>query len=151
MASGVRWVPDSGASACFRCSAPFGFLHRRHHCRRCGNVFCSACAPRSPQPRTCRNCSDTTAAPVAVDEESATGGAAADRGEGAALVIQHVWKSHALRRLNSPGTPCGTAMPPLAQASTVGDSRKRCPKACLAASACLRVAAAALAMLALWS
>jgi hypothetical protein len=43
-AAGV-WVRDSDARACLACGAPFTFLRRRHHCRRCGEVFCGACTP----------------------------------------------------------------------------------------------------------
>ena len=38
-----RWVPDG--PNCSRCSKGFGFfkLTFRHHCRRCGNLFCGDC------------------------------------------------------------------------------------------------------------
>jgi hypothetical protein len=39
---GCNWVPDNDRLACFHCEAPFsGFKTRRHHCRLCGEVFCS--------------------------------------------------------------------------------------------------------------
>jgi hypothetical protein len=37
------WVLDS--QACAGCQARFGLLLRRHHCRACGDVVCSACSP----------------------------------------------------------------------------------------------------------
>ena len=37
------WVPDHEAPACMACRAPFTALRRRHHCRKCEGVFCSAC------------------------------------------------------------------------------------------------------------
>jgi uncharacterized protein YukE len=36
-----NWVPDSESIACYECQKPFGFVNRRHHCRKCGNIFCS--------------------------------------------------------------------------------------------------------------
>eukprot|EP00756_Hemistasia_phaeocysticola_P007080 Hpha_TRINITY_DN14113_c0_g1::TRINITY_DN14113_c0_g1_i1::g.10720::m.10720 len=38
-----RWVPDSYAPQCKSCDTEFSLLRRRHHCRRCGNIFCSEC------------------------------------------------------------------------------------------------------------
>lgn len=36
-----HWVPDSARSSCAACMAPFTLLGRRHHCRKCGELFCS--------------------------------------------------------------------------------------------------------------
>lgn len=40
----VKWVPNQLAPLCRSCEEPFSFLTRRHHCRRCGLVFCSKCS-----------------------------------------------------------------------------------------------------------
>lgn len=40
----VPWVPDSLAERCYGCHAFFSLVLRRHHCRRCGNVFCDTCS-----------------------------------------------------------------------------------------------------------
>ena len=39
-----HWKPDSAAVHCALCRLEFTFLLRRHHCRRCGDVFCSSCS-----------------------------------------------------------------------------------------------------------
>ncbi|KAK6944686.1 Ysc84 actin-binding domain [Dillenia turbinata] len=64
-----EWLPDSSASVCMQCSAPFTALTRgRHHCRFCGGIFCRACTKgrcllpvkfreRNPQ-RVCDTCYD---------------------------------------------------------------------------------------------
>jgi len=40
----VLWIPDDAVSQCHGCNSPFHFLVRRkHHCRNCGNIFCSSC------------------------------------------------------------------------------------------------------------
>ena len=38
-----RWVPNSERPNCCRCNVAFDWVVRRHHCRRCGNVFCGNC------------------------------------------------------------------------------------------------------------
>ncbi|KAM5588543.1 hypothetical protein ABKV19_006815 [Rosa sericea] len=38
---GNIWVVD--ASHCQGCSSQFTFINRKHHCRRCGGIFCGSC------------------------------------------------------------------------------------------------------------
>ncbi|XP_012842937.1 PREDICTED: uncharacterized protein LOC105963114 isoform X2 [Erythranthe guttata] len=38
---GNAWVVD--ASHCQTCSSQFTFINRKHHCRRCGGIFCGKC------------------------------------------------------------------------------------------------------------
>ncbi|XP_029430138.1 zinc finger FYVE domain-containing protein 16 isoform X2 [Rhinatrema bivittatum] len=40
------WVPDAEAPNCMNCQVRFTFTKRRHHCRACGKVFCTACCNR---------------------------------------------------------------------------------------------------------
>ncbi|CAK1544870.1 unnamed protein product [Leptosia nina] len=37
------WMPDDISRECYECAARFGALRRRHHCRVCGQIFCSRC------------------------------------------------------------------------------------------------------------
>lgn len=39
------WVPDESRRACVRCGKVFSVVTRRHHCRNCGEIFCSDCSP----------------------------------------------------------------------------------------------------------
>ena len=37
------WVPDGAAGGCQQCGVVFSLTSRRHHCRACGELLCSAC------------------------------------------------------------------------------------------------------------
>jgi len=67
----AHWVPDALATKCTSCAEPFTLTRRKHHCRRCGFVFCAPCVARniflhSPNPelnyksavRVCSKCYD---------------------------------------------------------------------------------------------
>ena len=36
-----HWVKDEGTDSCVACNVKFSFSERRHHCRNCGQLFCS--------------------------------------------------------------------------------------------------------------
>ncbi|KAH9994110.1 FYVE zinc finger-domain-containing protein [Russula compacta] len=75
----ARWERDHHVRNCRDCQRRFSFLLRRHHCRRCGRIFCDRCSsyrvpldpseivqdPISPESsastssqRVCRSCYD---------------------------------------------------------------------------------------------
>ena len=75
------WIPDDACERCLICHALFTFINRRHHCRHCGRVVCSACSPHKlflgetyPQ-RVCNLCFDS-------GECSSIGKEGEERGEG---------------------------------------------------------------------
>ncbi|XP_054736493.1 putative 1-phosphatidylinositol 3-phosphate 5-kinase isoform X1 [Anastrepha obliqua] len=37
------WMPDSKAKECYDCAQRFSTFRRKHHCRLCGQIFCSKC------------------------------------------------------------------------------------------------------------
>ena len=37
------WMPDSNCKQCYECGDKFNTFRRRHHCRICGQIFCSRC------------------------------------------------------------------------------------------------------------
>ncbi|EJD76582.1 FYVE zinc finger family protein [Loa loa] len=37
------WMPDSSGRECYECQERFTPFRRRHHCRLCGQIFCSKC------------------------------------------------------------------------------------------------------------
>ncbi|KAF7272906.1 hypothetical protein GWI33_014343 [Rhynchophorus ferrugineus] len=39
-----HWLKDEGAENCANCAVKFTLYERRHHCRNCGQVFCSRCS-----------------------------------------------------------------------------------------------------------
>ena len=41
------WVPDTETTHCMHCKKTvFGFVNRRHHCRKCGIVACNGCTTK---------------------------------------------------------------------------------------------------------
>uniref|UniRef100_A0A8D0HP06 phosphatidylinositol-3,5-bisphosphate 3-phosphatase n=1 Tax=Sphenodon punctatus TaxID=8508 RepID=A0A8D0HP06_SPHPU len=61
----TRWLPDHLAAHCYGCDNTFWLASRKHHCRNCGNVFCSSCCNQKvPVPsqqlfepsRVCKSC-----------------------------------------------------------------------------------------------
>jgi len=40
----TEWLSDGDAQNCISCKTLFSFTRRRHHCRRCGGVFCRECS-----------------------------------------------------------------------------------------------------------
>ncbi|KAG8455632.1 hypothetical protein GDO86_001725 [Hymenochirus boettgeri] len=61
----TRWLPDHLAVNCYNCDSKFWLASRKHHCRNCGNVFCSSCCNQKvPVPsqqlfepsRVCKSC-----------------------------------------------------------------------------------------------
>ncbi|KAL6878222.1 hypothetical protein ACP4OV_012392 [Aristida adscensionis] len=41
------WMPDHSCRVCYDCDAQFTIFNRRHHCRRCGRIFCGKCTANS--------------------------------------------------------------------------------------------------------
>ncbi|KAI5646956.1 RUN domain-containing protein [Phthorimaea operculella] len=41
------WANDKDATACTACAKEFTIARRKHHCRRCGHIFCSGCSEKS--------------------------------------------------------------------------------------------------------
>lgn len=37
------WMPDSVSKECYECCEKFTTFRRKHHCRVCGQIFCSHC------------------------------------------------------------------------------------------------------------
>ncbi|CAH2085500.1 unnamed protein product [Euphydryas editha] len=42
-----NWTSDKDAIACAACAKEFTIARRKHHCRRCGNIFCGACSEKT--------------------------------------------------------------------------------------------------------
>ncbi|KAF8373197.1 hypothetical protein PRIPAC_79626, partial [Pristionchus pacificus] len=61
----VAWEDDAGVNGCRVCRGIFTITNRKHHCRRCGLIFCKSCSsgrvrlPSLPNPvRVCDGCMD---------------------------------------------------------------------------------------------
>ncbi|CAF1633757.1 unnamed protein product [Adineta ricciae] len=63
----TRWMPDFNVQTCYGCHTKFQQwpISRKHHCRKCGNIFCSSCSNYcksipsmnlSHSVRVCRDC-----------------------------------------------------------------------------------------------
>eukprot|EP00754_Rhynchopus_humris_P022524 Rhum_TRINITY_DN14795_c30_g1::Rhum_TRINITY_DN14795_c30_g1_i1::g.118382::m.118382 len=62
------WVPDQARTTCTFCTRTFHIFFRRHHCRGCGAILCSACTtrasgtalpPRWQNARLCATCNSS--------------------------------------------------------------------------------------------
>ncbi|XP_046967075.1 RUN and FYVE domain-containing protein 2 isoform X2 [Vanessa cardui] len=42
-----NWTSDKDAVACAACAKEFTIARRKHHCRRCGHIFCGACSEKT--------------------------------------------------------------------------------------------------------
>lgn len=60
------WMPDSKSRDCYDCNIKFNTFRRKHHCRLCGQIFCSKCCNQiipgkiikcSGELRVCNYCS----------------------------------------------------------------------------------------------
>ncbi|XP_023933145.1 RUN and FYVE domain-containing protein 2 isoform X3 [Lingula anatina] len=59
----AQWADDAEATNCKGCTKEFSLSRRKHHCRNCGDIYCSECSdnkmplPSSAKPvRVCDNC-----------------------------------------------------------------------------------------------
>lgn len=50
-ASGGVWIDDKDRRTCSLCDVKFTMFVRRHHCRICGEIFCSKCCPSESKRR----------------------------------------------------------------------------------------------------
>ena len=51
------WAADASRMTCTECQQDFSFFRPRHHCRGCGELFCSGCSAfRFNNQRMCRKC-----------------------------------------------------------------------------------------------
>eukprot|EP00039_Didymoeca_costata_P029403 m.24539 g.24539 ORF g.24539 m.24539 type:complete len:368 (+) comp7616_c0_seq2:21-1124(+) len=62
-----KWEVDTDVDACKLCKRSFGLARRKHHCRKCGQIFCHDCSSQkaalvsNPTPvRVCDICFDAT-------------------------------------------------------------------------------------------
>ena len=39
----IKWMNDKDALNCYNCSSKFTLILRKHHCRKCGKIFCIHC------------------------------------------------------------------------------------------------------------
>ncbi|KAG9272272.1 RUN and FYVE domain-containing protein 1 [Astyanax mexicanus] len=60
---GQAWLKDDEATQCKQCQKEFSISRRKHHCRNCGDIYCSSCSsnelalPSYPKPvRVCDIC-----------------------------------------------------------------------------------------------
>jgi RUN and FYVE domain-containing protein 1/2 len=42
--SGTGWTPDKMQQNCKGCEREFNIARRKHHCRKCGDIFCAQCS-----------------------------------------------------------------------------------------------------------
>ena len=56
----IKWNKDQDYSNCYTCLSHFNLLLRKHHCRKCGKIFCIKCLKKytvfNKQHYVCQNC-----------------------------------------------------------------------------------------------
>ena len=74
---GVEWQSYDAVAKCNRCEKPFTPLRRKHHCRQCGLIYCSACTSTKLKvegsqnlKRVCRKCANNMQSVVPSDEKT---------------------------------------------------------------------------------
>ena len=77
------WKSDGDRENCKGCGAAFSILKRRHHCRMCGDIFCSPCSEvrrnmplygyKTPQ-RVCIQCARENEQAAVIQTQLLTGG-----------------------------------------------------------------------------
>ncbi|XP_065568670.1 RUN and FYVE domain-containing protein 1-like isoform X2 [Artemia franciscana] len=45
-AIGIQWIDDDLVTHCKLCNKPFNLTRRKHHCRKCGEIFCGDCSSK---------------------------------------------------------------------------------------------------------
>jgi len=40
------WIPDKDANNCTSCNKKFSVTKRKHHCRKCGKIYCNVCTKK---------------------------------------------------------------------------------------------------------
>jgi len=72
------WMKDESATSCFHCNRAFTTFRRKHHCRVCGQIFCSACTDlidgavcgaAGRRVRCCKSCEESLAQHTSSEEE----------------------------------------------------------------------------------
>jgi hypothetical protein len=51
--SKTYWMADENCKECYDCKSVFTTWRRKHHCRICGQIFCSRCAPNIIKGTSC--------------------------------------------------------------------------------------------------
>jgi hypothetical protein len=61
----ATWQSDDTTEACAGCATEFSLFNRKHHCRKCGKIFCGDCTPHtallsvsSKKERVCGPCKE---------------------------------------------------------------------------------------------
>ena len=58
------WIPNEYSKTCKLCSVAFTLTTRKHHCRKCCNIFCNSCTSerrnvnKQPNKRVCTECAN---------------------------------------------------------------------------------------------
>ncbi|OAA71857.1 Zinc finger, FYVE-type [Akanthomyces lecanii RCEF 1005] len=108
-----HWKPDTESSLCDDplCKRSFSYFNRRHHCRKCGNIFCDAHSssvlpldqdanfnPRAGPSRTCNHCFEQVKARHSRNNSQSSG----SDGRGAATKAMAAKKGSADNEFNLP-------------------------------------------------
>jgi hypothetical protein len=121
----LQIVDQTLVNTCMGCSRPFDIVVSKHHCRGCGQVFCSSCASfkvamegYSDRQRACLTCVSKIVAKAKGSTSSPPASPVAPKGAGDATLLN--------RHLDTPWSPEEVVQGAISNHNKIADGSREC-------------------------